>query len=225
MDGLYILLLLLLCFRWVFGDGLLIWPRVAGLYILLQRHSQPQSPSQAEVQPQPQDEQIQTHIDLHIHGEVQTQTQYEVETQTESDEGPRVEVEPQPQDQTQDNEEQSQDEDIYEPDPNLARIDDYKEYLRDFLADVQELPPSFIEWISLHQSLSPYVYEEKSPIFGRTFQLNLYTGNLLKALFADVLDTPATEKVMAVCTFIDKDGHRNHVTYPLLHSERTLMLS
>ena len=41
----------------------------------------------------------------------------------------------------------------YEPDPNLSRIYNYKEYLRNFLVDSYGLPPSFIQWLSLHNLL------------------------------------------------------------------------
>ena len=57
----------------------------------------------------------------------------------------------------------------YEPVPNLSRIYDYKDYLRNSLAEAEELPPSFTEWIDRYFNPSQYVHEEKSPIFGRTF--------------------------------------------------------
>ena len=77
---------------------------------------------------------------------------------------------------------------FYEPDPNRPHFDDYQEYLRNYIID-EELSPSFVEWISLQQNFSTYAHGEKSPIFGRTFQLNLYTENFLKGLFADIINT------------------------------------
>ena len=87
----------------------------------------------------------------------------------------------------------------YESDPNLYLTKDYEEYLRNSLAE--ELPPSFTEWIDRYFNLSQYVHEEKSPIIGRTFHLNLYSDDFLKGLFTDIFDTPATEKVNG-CMFI-----------------------
>ena len=45
--------------------------------------------------------------------------------------------------------------------------------------------------------------------------MNLYTDDFLKELFTDVLNTPATEKVMVVCSFISNDGSRRFATYTL----------
>ena len=105
---------------------------------------------------------------------------------------------------------------FYKSDPNLYRIHDYKECLRNLIADTEEVPASFTEWIDRYFNPLLYIHDsENSLIFGRTFQLNLYTDDFLKELFANILETPATEKVMVVCTFFDKDGNRNHVTYTL----------
>lgn len=52
----------------------------------------------------------------------------------------------------------------YEPDHNLVQIDDYKEYLRNSLAE--ELSSSFVEFIDWYFNPLQYVYEEKSTIFG-----------------------------------------------------------
>ena len=69
----------------------------------------------------------------------------------------------------------------YESDPNLYRIHEYKEYLRNFLADPEDLPPSFTEWIDRYFNSSRYIHDsENSPVFGRTFQLNLYSDEFFE---------------------------------------------
>ena len=45
--------------------------------------------------------------------------------------------------------------------------------------------------------------------------MNLYSDDFLKDLFTDILDTPATEKIMVVCSFVDKDSKRHFNTYLL----------
>ena len=102
----------------------------------------------------------------------------------------------------------------FESNPNRVHFDDYKEYLRNFLIG-EELPLSFTDWIDRYFNPSRYIRGDRSPIFGRTFQLNLCSDDFLKGSFTDIFNSPATEKVMVVCSFISKDGKRNFATYTL----------
>ena len=52
----------------------------------------------------------------------------------------------------------------FEPGPNLSRIYDYKDYLRNYLEYTEEVPASFTEWIDRYFNPLRYIRDaENSP--------------------------------------------------------------
>ena len=68
----------------------------------------------------------------------------------------------------------------------------------------------------------PDLYQEKSPIFDQTFQLDEYMNEFLKKLFEDVYKIPSEDWTYAVYTLIDIDGQRLFRTYSLKHFKKTV---
>ena len=103
------------------------------------------------------------------------------------------------------------------PDGNVYNLT-YEEYIRDFFRSSDPLDPdnlfkTFTDYYPSYPLEKPNLYFEKSPIFGKTFQLDKYSDDFLKKLFDDVYVIPADTKTYCVYSFTDKDGQRQYRTF------------